>query len=358
VTQEEVNDQSPLGVAVVGYGYWGPNLARVVRGCADTELRLICDSSDDARGRAAATFPEAAVTAAWDDVLADESVDAVVLALPVPQHFSFALEALESGRHVLVEKPLALSVDECDRLAAAAAANDRTLMAGHTFEFHAAVNLVKDYLDSGELGDPYYVSMRRTNLGIVRSDINAMWSLAPHDVSILCRWLGREPVAVSAEGVARLQDGIEDVVFMTVRFEGDVLAHIHCSWLNPSKVRESTVVGSKKMVVYDDVSTDAKVRLYDKGVDRQETGDSLGRYEDFGRFQLLARAGDVLIPKIDFREPLAEQIAHFAECAISGAEPRTGAANARRVVSVLEAAQQSLKEGGEIAVPGPPATVS
>lgn len=335
-------------VALAGYGYWGPNLARVVSAGARTELRQICDLSEDARARAQMRHPGVRTTASWDDVLSDDCVDAVVIALPVPAHFDFALEAIDAGKSVLVEKPLATTVEECDRLQRAAEERGVTIMVGHTFEFNAAVEKVREYLDRDELGEPYYVAMRRTNLGVVRADVNAMWSLAPHDVSILCHWLQREPVAVSAEGVARLQPGIEDVVFMTIRFEGDVLAHVHCSWLNPNKVREATVVGSKKMVVYDDVSTDAKVRLYDKGVVRASPEDEeIGRYEDFGRFQLLARAGDVVIPRIDFREPLAVQLDHFAECVLTGSEPRTGAASGRRVVAVLEAAERALASGSD-----------
>ena len=241
---------------------------------------------------------------------------------------------------------MANSVAECDRLIAAAEERGLTLMAGHSLEYHAAVVKIKDYLDSGELGDPYYVTTRRTNLGIVRSDTNAMWNLAPHDVSILSYWLDREPLSVAAQGLARLQPGIEDVVFLTIRFEGDVLANVHCSWLDPDKTREATLIGSKKMVKYDDVSTEAKVRLYDKGVVRSDGGEpSLGRFEDFGRFQLLARAGDVLIPKLDFREPLAVEIEHFADSVHSGESPRSGPAQARRVVAVLEAAERSLLTG-------------
>jgi predicted dehydrogenase len=337
---------APLGIAVAGYGYWGPNLARVANTCAATTLEVVCDLNETARERAAKLHPGVRVTSEWEDVLNDDRVGAVIIALPVPMHFPYALDALRAGKHVLVEKPLTQTVAECDALIAEAARRGLILMAGHTFEYHAAVERVKAYLDSGELGEPYYVAMRRMNLGIVRSDSNAMWSLAPHDVSILCHWLDREPVSVQAHGLARLQEGIEDVVFMNIDFEGDVAGHVHCSWLNPSKVRDATLVGSKKMVVYDDVSSDEKVRVYDKGIVKSEApGASLGRYEDFARFQLLARAGDVLIPKIDFREPLLVQIEHFAECIAEGREPRSGATSARRVVSVLEAAQRSLETG-------------
>jgi predicted dehydrogenase len=338
---------TPVGVALLGYGYWGPNLARNVMTCDATRLEVICDADESARARAAKTYPHARVTADWTEVLEDPAVDAVMVALPVPLHHRFALEVLQAGRHVLVEKPLARTTAECDELAAAAEHAGRVLMVGHTFEYNAAVRLVRDLLRSGEMGEPYYVSMRRANLGIVRTDENAMWSLAPHDVSVLCHWLDRRPLSVNAVGVAHLQEGIEDVVFLAVKFEGGVLGHIHCSWLDPNKVREATIVGSAKMAVYDDVSPDAKVRVYDKGiVKRETTHPSLGRYEDFARFQMLARAGDVLIPKVEFREPLAVQIEHFAECVLEGRRPLTDAASGRRVVSVLEAAQRSLENDG------------
>lgn len=282
-------------------------------------------------------------------MLADPDVDAVIVALPIALHHRCALEALRAGKHTLVEKPLATSVAECDELAAEATSRGLVLMVGHTFEYSEAVRAVKRYLADGELGDPYYISMRRTNLGIVRSDANAMWNLAPHDISILCSWITGEARKVTATGAAWLQDGIEDVVFLAIEFEGGVLGHVHCSWLDPNKIRDATIVGSRKMAVYDDVSPDQKLRIYDKGVQRSR-GDhpSMGAYEDFGRFQMLARAGDVWIPKIEMREPLAVQTAHFAECVLDGREPLTGAVNGRRVVAILEAAQRSLAGGGSV----------
>ena len=341
-------DGSPVRVAVVGFGYWGPNVARNFASSESTDLRVVCDRDDAARNRASSLHPLARVTADWDELLADESIEAVAVALPVPLHYRFALEALSAGKHVLVEKPLAQSMAECRELVDEAKRRDRVLMAGHTFEFNAAVEAVRGYIERGELGEPYYVAMQRTNLGIVRRDENAMWSLAPHDISILCRWLGHRPVSVNATGVAHLQPGVHDVVFMTIEFEGGVLGHVHCSWLHPHKVRQATIVGSRKMALYDDVSADEKVRLYDKGIVRQELEHpSLGRYQDFARFQMLARAGDVLIPKIEFTEPLAAQVTHFADCVRTGAEPRSGGESGARVVAVLEAAQRSLDGDGQ-----------
>lgn len=333
-------------IGIAGYGYWGPNLARNIAAGERSELAMVCDRDEDSLARAARAHPQTRLTRDWDEMLRDADVQAVVVALPIALHHRFALEALQANKHVLVEKPLATSVAECDELAAEARARGLTLMVGHTFEYSEPVRAMARYLASGELGEPYYISMRRTNLGIVRSDANAMWNLAPHDVSILCSWLPAVPRSVTATGAAWLQEHVEDVVFLSITFEGGVLGHVHCSWLDPNKIREATVVGSRKMAVYDDVSPDAKIRIYDKGIQRS-AGDhpSMGSFEDFGRFQMLARAGDVLIPKIEMREPLSVQIAHFSDCVLDGSEPLTGAANGRRVVAILEAAQRSLQSG-------------
>jgi predicted dehydrogenase len=340
-----------LRVGIVGYGYWGPNLARNVDACESTELAGVCDSSEVARERAAASHPAARITSDFAELL-EGQIDAIVVALPIPMHHPYALQALEAGKHVLVEKPLAMSVQQCDELIAVAGARDLTLTVGHTFLFNDAVRCAKQYLDAGDLGDPYYVSMRRTNLGIVRTDSNVMWSLAPHDISILHYWLGCEALEVSATGTAHLQEGIEDAVFLSVRFANGVVGHIHCSWLEPHKVRDATIVGSQKMLVFDDTAPESKVWLYDKGIEkrtfrRSDEEQSLGRYETFAGFQMIARAGDVLLPKIELREPLVQQIEHFVGAIASGKEPLVSGVEGRSVVAVLEAAQRSLERGGE-----------
>lgn len=335
-------------IGLAGYGYWGPNLARNVAAASRCELAVVCDKSALSRERAGRSHPPARLTGDWEDLLADATVDAVIVALPIAAHHRFALDALKAGKHVLVEKPLATSVAQCDELAEEAAQRKLVLMVGHTFEYSEPVRAIRRYLAAGELGDLYYVSMRRANLGIVRSDANAMWNLAPHDISILCSWLDAKALTVTATGAAWLQERIEDVVFLSIAFEGGVLGHVHCSWLDPNKIREATIVGSRKMAVYDDVPPDEKIRIYDKGMERSR-GDhpSMGAFEDFGRFQMLARAGDVLIPKIQMREPLAVQTAHFVDCVLDGVVPLTGAASGRRVVAILEAAQRSLDGGGQ-----------
>jgi predicted dehydrogenase len=294
------------------------------------------------------------VTPRLSDVLETENIEAVVVALPMRMHHPVGLRTLQAGKHVLVEKPLATTIAECDELVAAAESRGLTLMVGHTFLFNGGVERAREFLAAGELGEPYYVSMRRTNLGIVRSDGNAMWSLAPHDISILRYWLDADPVAVSATGVSHLQPGIEDVTFLTVWFPDGVIGHIHCSWLEPHKVRDATLVGSRKMIVYDDTAPETKIWLYDKGIEKQhlrEHSDSfpnLGRYDTFSRFQMIARAGDVVLPKLELREPLARQIEHFANVIRGGEDRLVAGSDGRAVVAVLVAAQKSLEERGAV----------
>jgi predicted dehydrogenase len=332
-------------VAQVGLGYWGPNLARALATIDGAELAVLCDANPDRLKRLGRQFPGARLSTDYADVLADATVDAIVLATPVETHFDLARAALEAGKHIMVEKPLATSSAECEALIALAQERDLRLMVGHVFVYNAAVNKVKEYIDSGEIGEVYYVYSQRLNLGQVRQDVNAMWNFAPHDLSILCHWFGSEPENVTARGHSYIQPGIEDVVFMNMDFPGGIGASVHISWLDPHKIRRMTVVGSEKMVVYDDVSADAKLTIYDRGVTKRPVGDadsSLGSYRTFGEFQLLLRAGDVLIPKIDFIEPLIVETHHFVECIESGKAPLSDGQQGLWVVRALEAAQRSM----------------
>ena len=336
-------------VAVVGLGYWGPNLARAVSQVKGGHLHTLCDARSDQLERVGRQHPGARQTGDFDALLADPQIDAVVIATPAATHHALALRALQAGKHVLVEKPLALTSAQCEELIAAAGAAGRTLMVGHTFIYNAAVRRVREYIDSGELGDILYVYSQRLNLGQVRSDTNALWNFGPHDLSILRYWLGGDPVSIVARGFDFLQPGIEDVVFMTLDYPNGVGANVHISWLDPAKVRRMTVVGSEKMVVYDDVSTEARIMLYDKGVTKSpRSGDprdaSLGRFDTFAEFQLLLRAGDVLIPKVDFKEPLLVELEHFVDCAATGRTPDTDGAAGLSVVRALEMAQAALEE--------------
>ncbi len=336
-----------MKLAVIGAGYWGPNLVRVFVQHPEVRSVTVCDIDPSRLDRMRTLYPVIDVSTDLDQVLADDSLDAVVVAVPAALHYDIARRALLAGKDVLVEKPLASTVEEGEELCRLAEDGQRVLMVGHTFLFNAAVRKVKDYIDSGALGDVYYVYAHRLNLGIVRKDIDALWNLAPHDVSILLHWLGNTmPEEVTCHGASYLQSGVDDVSFLIMRFPSGVLGHVHVSWLDPSKVRRMTVVGSKKMVVYDDASAEARVRLYDKGIDRQQIDSNLGRFEDFAEFQLLHRAGDLLIPRVDFTEPLKEEADHFVRCIKERATPVSDGVGGLRILRILEAASRSREDLG------------
>lgn len=345
-----------VGIALVGLGYWGPNLARNLAGLEQAEMRVLCDSREDVLRRVARHYPSARPMTDYREVLADTTVDAVVLATPAATHAELVREALNAGKHVLVEKPLALSAADGEELVALAEARGLVLMVGHVFIYNAAVRKVKEYIDDGTIGQVLYVYSQRLSLGQVRRDVNALWNFAPHDLSILQYWLGSPPTAAVARGFSYINPGIEDVVFVSLDYPGGVGAHLHISWLDPSKVRRMTVVGSQKMIVYDDVDPDARITIYDKGVVKQPPPgapvgeDSLGSYETYAEFQLLLRAGDVLIPRVDFQEPLRIECEHFVDCIRTGAVPDTDGRSAVEVVRALEAAERSLRTGAVVTV--------
>jgi predicted dehydrogenase len=333
-----------VGIAVVGAGYWGPNLIRNF--AAVGELVAVVDRDQARLDKQRSLYPGLHFTADLQEVLENEAVQGVALATPADSHYDLAKKVLQAGKSVFVEKPLAQTVAECQDLIDLADERGVVLMVGHTFEFNAAVQYVEKCIEQNELGQIYYIYSQRLNLGVVRSDINALWNLAPHDISIALRWLKKMPVRVDARGYTYLQPGIEDVVYLNMEFEDGVAVHVHVSWLDPGKVRRMTVVGSEKMIVYDDASTEAKIQLYDKGIDRRGLDGSLGDFDSFGKFQLIQRAGDVLIPRIDFSEPLRSECQHFVECVAEGKKPLTDGENGLRVVKVLEAASRSLAAGG------------
>jgi predicted dehydrogenase len=326
----------PIRCAVVGFGYWGPNLARNIAANDDADLKVVCDANADRRAAAAAAHPGARVVNSFDAVLTDPEVDGVVLATPANTHHALGLAALAAGKHLLVEKPLAMTVSDGIDLVEAAESSGLVLMAGHTFLYEAAVGYLAGAVHRGEIGDVTYLYAQRLNLGRVRSDVNAMWNLAPHDVSIVLHVLGHPAVAVSARGVAALQPGVEDVVFMDIEFENGALAHVHVSWLDPQKVRRMVVLGTERMVIYDDVSRDETITVFDKGFDRAADDPTGFRMRDNG-----AR----VVP-LERKEPLSLECAEFVDCIRSGREPLTGGRHALDVVRVLEAAQRSLDSGG------------
>ena len=332
-----------IGVAVVGCGYWGPNLVRVLSTLPGVELRALCDLNTAAAQQLTAQYArDARIEADFRTLVDDPSIDAVVIATPMSTHRWIAEPFLSVGQHVLVEKPLATTSEECEGLIEAATRSGATLMVGHVFEYNPAVVWIKDCLRKGSLGDVYYVHSRRLNLGRIQNELNAMWSFAPHDVSILLFWLEQLPLSVRARGFSYLTPGVEDVVFMTLDFPGGIAANVHLSWLDPKKVREMTVVGSQQMLVYDDVSVDAKIQVYDKGVVRVDNGVP----HDFGEFQLQLRTGDLVVPNIRGTEPLREECAHFVACIEQGRRPRSDGRSGQRIVRVLEAAERSLRADG------------
>jgi predicted dehydrogenase len=331
--------QKDIRVAVVGYGYWGPNLARNFHQLAGAQLAYVVDQDVVARERAQQGYGCQAV-AQLDDALLDPELDAVVVATPARTHYALARRALATGKHVLVEKPLTMDVGEAEELVALANDAGLTLMVGHVFEFNPAVAYIKRAIDAGELGDLYYLYSRRVNLGRVQSDVNALWSIAPHDISIALHLLGQMPETVRCQGASCLNGAVEDVIFLTLFFPNNVLCHVHASWLDPSKTREMTVVGSQKMIVYDDVSAEGKVRVYDKGAFRKGE-------VSYGDFQYKLHSGDILIPRLDMREPLQAECAHFVDCIRTGKRPLTDGENGLRVLKVLAAGERSLRSGGE-----------
>ncbi len=338
-------EDKPSVLAQIGCGYWGPNLLRSFTGQKNCHVKWLAELSAERRAYVDENFPKTKTTDDFEKVFQDKEVQGVVIATPASTHYDLVKKALEAGKHVFVEKPLALNLKEADDLVALAQTHRRTLMVGHTFLYNNAVIYLRELMDRGDLGQVMYFYSTRLNLGRVRSDLNAWWNLAPHDISILVYLMGGQlPATVSASGMDYIQKGIEDVVFATLTWPSGVMAHIQTSWLDPGKVRKLTIVGSNKMVTYDDVSDD-KITIHNKGVDKIPSANGDMPYDDFNKFQLIHRSGDVLIPKIDFKEPLKNESAHFLDCIRNGRVPRTGPQHARDVVAVLEAGQKSLTTG-------------
>jgi predicted dehydrogenase len=326
-------------VALIGFGYWGPNLARNLQVLSGGRWRYLVELSPERREKAARLYQQVRVIDDLDAVLADDDVRAVVVATPAATHAPLARRVLESGRHVLVEKPLALSTADAVELARLADERGLILMVGHTFEFVPAVRRMKQMIDDGEIGDLLYLHSQRLNLGRIQSDISAFWSIGPHDVSIANYLVGQSPLWVQATGARYLHADVEDVTFVTVGYPGGVLAHMHVSWLDPSKTRRTTVVGSRRMLVYDDVDSDARLKVYDKGADRLDP-------DAYGAWQYRLRDGEMRVPRLEMVEPLAAELGHFLECASNGTRPCTDGWNGVDVVAVLEAVDASLAAGG------------
>lgn len=336
-----------ISVAQIGVGYWGPNLLRNL--CQLNDLFTVSSvvDQDETRIRSIKDrYPDVNMKVGdANEIISDTSIDAVVIATPVSTHFDLVKRALETGKHVFVEKPITTSVTEASELVRLAEKAGKVLMVGHVFEYNAAVHKVEELITSGELGEIYYIEGRRLNLGQVRTDVDALWNLAPHDISIMNRWMKDDPVRIQAHGLYKLQADLADAVFVHMEYEDGRMCHLHVSWLYPLKVRSMTVIGSRKMVFYDDTSPDAKISIYDKGIDRKNLDETLGDFNTFGEFQLIQRAGDLRIPKIIFREPLLLELRDFGESIIEGRQPVADGISGLRVVRCLEAATRSLSSG-------------
>ena len=329
------------GVGVVGLGYWGPNWVRNLHQSQAARRIVACDLDQKRRTHVSQLYSDLETTSHFEDLLNDDDIEGIVVATPVGTHYGMAKRALEAGKSVLVEKPMATSNEEANDLVKTAREKNLILMVGHTFEYSAPVLKMHDIIASGELGDVFYISSVRANLGLFQRDVNVTWDLATHDISIILNLMGgHEPEAVSCQGESHYGQGVEDVAMITLRFERNVIAFIHVSWLDPDKIRRTTVVGSRKMLVYDDTAPQEKIRIYDKGVTAQKY------YDTFGEFQFSYRYGDIQIPRIEEKEPLFCECEHFVNCIKSGETPNTDGVNGARVVSVLEAANYSLRRGG------------
>jgi predicted dehydrogenase len=328
-----------VGIAVVGTGDWGANLVRNFADLPGSRLLALHDSDPARLARSASQYPGARPLATLEELLAFPEVQGAVVAASAVAHHALAKALLEAGKDVFVEKPLALSVAHAEELVRIARQRGRILMVGHLLLYHPAVRHLKGMVERGELGDLFYLYSQRVNLGKVRRDENALWSFAPHDLSVILHLVGADPLDVVARGSAFLQKSVEDVVFVDLRFPGGKLAHVHVSWLDPHKLRKFTVVGSRKMAVFDDMEASEKVRIYDKGVDRA------GEVVSYGD-ALTVRSGDILIPKISLQEPLRLECQHFVDCVREHKTPLTDGTGGLQVVRVLSAAQASLEQGG------------
>ena len=331
-----------INVALLGCGYWGANLCRVLAQSNRFHLRWVSDLNPATLDRARRVAPMAQTTVDPEQALADPALHAVVVATPVAEHARVALKALDAGKHVFVEKPLAGTAAEAQQMCLRAERHGLRLMVGHTFLYNGAVRQVKSIIDSGALGDIYYVFSRRLQLGIVRQDVDALWNLAPHDISIMNYWIGRPIESVASVGQAFLQPNIADVVFAHLNYAGNVAGHIHVSWLDPSKVRQVTVVGSRKMLIFDDVNREAPIQVFDKGIDVETVDANLGTFETYAQHRLGVRAGDVWLRHVDIPEPLDIEMTEFADSIEQGRPPLTDGREGLEVVRVLERLTQAM----------------
>jgi predicted dehydrogenase len=333
-----------IRVAVVGAGHWGPHLIRNFHNHQESIVSWVADLDTERLQEISARYPEISTTQLTHEAIQAPDVDAVIVATPTTTHYALAKLAIQSGKHVLIEKPLASSSAQGQELCDLARAQDITLMVGHVFVFNAGVRYVKKYLDSGKLGTIFYISMVRTNLGPVRVDVNAGWDLAAHDLSIASYWLGKEPLSASAIGGTWINPGLEDAIFANLRYPEDILVNLQVSWLNPRKTRDITIVGDSQMLVLDDMNIEEPVRIYDKGIGSERITPVFT--DTFASFRASIREGDITIPRVPVGEPLKAECQHFLECITYGKEPLTGGEEGLKVLRSLEAIDRSIRESG------------
>lgn len=332
--------KKPIAVGVAGCGYWGPNLVRNFRSLSDCRLSMMCDVSPPRLNHLKTIYPEVEAVTDFDHMLNGANLDAVVIATAVRLHFPMAKASLEAGKHTLIEKPMACSSAECQELVEIAKKNGLVLMVGHTFLYSPAVRKIKEIVDHGDIGEICYISARRLNLGLYQKDINVTWDLAPHDISIILYIMDDQPESINCRGTAHVTPGIEDVTYTSLNFRKERSALIHNSWLEPRKVREMTIVGSKRMIVYDDVAPQEKIKVFDARVERPP------HYDTFAEFHYSYHYGDVHSPYLKQEEPLKNECQHFLDCIWNGHAPLTSGQQGHALVSILEAASQSLRRGG------------
>jgi predicted dehydrogenase len=332
--------KKPISVGVIGCGYWGPNLVRNFKGLPNCTLKAMCDLSEARLSHMRKLYSDVEGITDYQHLLNGIGLDAVVIAAPVKHHFPLAKASLLAGKHTLIEKPMASSSAECEELIELAEKNGLVLMVGHTFLYSSAVTKIVEIIQAGDIGDLRYINSRRLNLGLFQKDINVAWDLAPHDISIILHIIGEFPVAVNCQGNAHVTKHIEDVTNMSLSFRNNRFATIQSSWLEPRKIREMTIVGTRRMIVYDDLQTHEKIRIYDVRVERPP------HYDTFAEFHYSYHYGDSYIPHIKQEEPLKAECQHFLDCIQTGNPPLTGGREGLELVTILEAASASLKQSG------------
>ncbi len=328
-----------INTAIVGIGYWGPNLVRNFISTKNMHINKVCDINESRLDFIKSRYPSLNIELDYSAILSDKNIDAVVLATPIETHYEMAKSALLSGKHVFVEKPLTMKSEEAQELKNLSESQNLILMVGHTFLYSPPVLKVSELIKNNELGNIKYIALTRINLGRIKHDTNVLWDLAPHDFSIILEWMGQLPQKIQVMGKAATFEGNVDVAFVNLFYEKDVLINIHMSWLSPVKVRQSYIIGDKKMIVYDDMHNSEKVKLYDMGVDLKEP-------DTFGEWQLTYRSGDVIVPRLDAYEPLQKECQHFIDCIVKGSKPKSDADQGIKIVKMIEAAQESLISGG------------